>query len=132
MRKKAKKPVKKNKQLDITKVVLLSARVAHEVNRAYCQHLGDESQPGWVQAPDWQQQSAVDGMVSAFRNPEITPAQSHSMWMAQKTSDGWVHGDVKDPEKKTHPCIVPWDQLPAEQRLKDSLFLAVARAMFGR
>lgn len=30
------------------------AHVAHEVNRAYCQSLGDNSQPTWEDAPHWQ------------------------------------------------------------------------------
>ena len=34
------------------------ARVAHEINRAYCASLGDTSQPAWEDAPEWQQQSA--------------------------------------------------------------------------
>lgn len=28
------------------------AQVCHEVNRAYCQALGDDSQPAWDDAPD--------------------------------------------------------------------------------
>ena len=34
------------------------ARVCHEVNRAYCQALGDDSQPTWEEAPEWQRASA--------------------------------------------------------------------------
>lgn len=30
------------------------ARMAHEANRAYCQALGDDSQPAWEDAPEWQ------------------------------------------------------------------------------
>ena len=32
----------------------LAAKTAHEVNRAYCQGLGDYSQLHWEEAPDWQ------------------------------------------------------------------------------
>jgi hypothetical protein len=49
--------------------------------------------------------------------------------MADKEADGWKHGPVKDPEKKEHPCMVPYGQLPAEQRAKDYLFIAVVKAM---
>jgi hypothetical protein len=34
------------------------ARVCHEANRAYCQTLGDNSQPAWDDAPEWQKDSA--------------------------------------------------------------------------
>ena len=50
------------------------ARVCHEVNRAYCRAIGDESQPAWEDAPDWQQRSAVLGTA-----PQAKPgAMSHS------------------------------------------------------
>jgi len=36
---------------------------------------------------------------------------------------------VKDTEKKEHPCIVPFDQLPREQQAKDYLFRGVVHAV---
>lgn len=38
------------------------ARVAHEVNRAYCKALGDDSQEVWELAPQWQRDSAIVGV----------------------------------------------------------------------
>lgn len=105
------------------------ARTCHEVNRAYCAAIGDNSHVAWDEAPDWQKISAVAGATGAIANPEATPADMHGFWMADKRADGWVYGPVKDPEAKTHPCMVPYDQLPPEQRAKDALFLAVVRAM---
>ena len=29
------------------------AQVAHELNKAYCESLGDNSQPSWEDAPEW-------------------------------------------------------------------------------
>jgi len=103
------------------------ARAAHEVNRAYCLALGDTSQPPWESAPEWQQISARNGVEVALRG--ATPELSHESWLAEKVSTGWVYGPVKDPEKKTHPCMVPYDQLPTEQRVKDILYLATVRMM---
>ncbi len=37
------------------------ARVCHEVNKAYCEALGDNSQPTWEDAPEWQRSSARMG-----------------------------------------------------------------------
>jgi hypothetical protein len=36
---------------------------------------------------------------------------------------------VKDEGKKEHPNLVPYDQLPAEQRVKDRLFQMVVRVI---
>lgn len=104
--------------------VLVIARVAHEINRAYCASLGDTSQPAWEDAPEWQQQSAIAGVEMHLANPDATPEQSHESWLAQKVAAGWVYGEVKDAEKKQHPCCVPYDQLPPEQKAKDYLFRA--------
>ena len=104
--------------------VLVIARVAHEINRAYCASLGDTSQPAWEDAPEWQQQSAIAGVEMHLANPDATPEQSHESWLAQKVATGWVYGEVKDAEKKQHPCCVPYDQLPPEQKAKDYLFRA--------
>lgn len=49
--------------------------------------------------------------------------------MKEKEADGWKYGKVKDAEKKEHPCCVPYYDLPVKQRVKDSLFTGVVRAM---
>ncbi len=105
------------------------ARVAHEVNRAYCESLGDTSQREWIVAPGWQRDSAINGVQFHIDNPNAGPDASHVNWMAEKKADGWVFGLVKDPEEKTHPCMVPYDELPQEQRSKDFLFRAVVHAL---
>ena len=104
------------------------ARVCHEVNRAYCEALGDTSQPAWEDAPQWQKDSAALG-VRLHCEQNVGPEASHESWMTQKIAEGWVHGNVKDPEAKTHPCIVPFDQLPREQQAKDYIFRAVVHAL---
>ena len=38
------------------------ASICHEANRAYCLSIGDESQPEWATAPDWQRVSAINGV----------------------------------------------------------------------
>lgn len=105
------------------------ARVAHEVNRAYCASLGDATQPSWDDAPDWQRQSAIAGVEMHLAKPDATPDQSHQAWLEQKAADGWVFGKVKDAEKKEHPCFMPYEDLPAEQKAKDYLFRGTVHAL---
>lgn len=107
------------------------AQIAHEVNRAYCASQGDASQPAWADAPEWQKVSALAGVDMHTANPDATPEQSHESWLAQKTADGWAYGDVKDAEKKLHPCFLPYAELPAEQKAKDYLFRGVVHAMLA-
>ena len=107
------------------------AQVAHETNRVYCETIGDFSQPSWANAPDWQRESAVNGVKFHIDNPDAGCAASHESWLKEKYDNGWKYGEVKDPEKKEHPCCVPYDELPAEQTVKDALFVGVVRAVKG-
>ena len=105
------------------------AEVAHEVNRAYCKALGDFSQMPWEKAPDWQRQSAINGVKYHHANPNVNPSDSHDNWLHQKEQEGWKYGLVKDSDKKEHPCCVPYDMLPTEQKAKDYIFQAIVHAL---
>ncbi len=108
------------------------AMIAHEVNRAYCKAIGDDSQPSWEDAPEWQKDSAINGVLFHWVNEnKITPEESHKNWMKDKLESGWKYGPIKDPEKKEHPCMVPYEELPLEQRVKDYLFAAVCKTLGG-
>lgn len=105
------------------------ARVCHEVNRAYCQALGDDSQLVWEDAPQWQKESAYVGVELHINNPEAGPEESHKSWCEQKYADGWVYGTVKSETNKTHPCLVDFKDLPTGQQAKDYIFRAVVHAL---
>lgn len=107
-----------------TKIIEAAARAAHEANRAYCIALGDTSQPAWNDAPEWQRTSALNGVRGVLVDGN-GPRDSHVSWLDEKERTGWKYGPVKDPEKKEHPCFVPYDQLPPEQRAKDDVFTHV-------
>lgn len=107
------------------------AAICHEANRVYCEALGDKSQTIWRDAPKWQRESALNGVLFHQANPDAGDAASHENWMAKKLADGWRFGPAKDAIAKTHPCIVPFDQLPIEQQRKDALFRAIVHALSG-
>lgn len=106
-----------------TFIIEACARAAHEANRSYCIAIGDNSQPSWEDAPEWQKSSARNGVAGALNGN--TPEQSHESWMAEKLANGWKYGAVKNPDAKEHPCMVPYAELPPSQRAKDALFLVV-------
>ncbi len=107
------------------------AQVTHAANKAYCEALGDFSQQDWSEAPQWQRDSAIAGVAAKRADPAMTPEKQHESWFAHKVADGWVYGETKDAEAKTHPCMVPYDQLPAAQRAKDHIFGAIVTAMLA-
>lgn len=109
--------------------VIEIARVAHEVNRAYCEALGDHSQVAWEDAPQWQRDSAILGVDLHIGNPNAGAQASHESWSAQKVADGWVYGSEKRPDLKQHPCLVPFNELPVQQQAKDFIFRGVVIAL---
>ena len=105
------------------------AKVCHEANRAYCETLEDFSQPPWGEAPEWQRSSAINGVHFHLKNPNAKPSHSHDEWLKEKERTGWKYGPVKDAAKKEHPCFVPYEDLPSEQKAKDALFIGVVHAL---
>ncbi len=105
------------------------ARVCHEANRAICDTFGDHSQKSWAEAEQGQRDSAIRGVAFAVDTPDATPEEQHSAWVRDKLGAGWTHGLEKNAEAKTHPCLVPYDELPPEQRVKDAVFRAVVLAL---
>lgn len=100
------------------------ASICHEANRGYCEALGDFSQVPWSEAPEWQRESARMG-VDFHLMGDFGPEASHVSWMKVKELGGWKYGPVKDAEKREHPRMVPFEELPPEQRAKDYIFRAI-------
>lgn len=40
----------------------------------------------------------------------------HEVWSAGRMADGWTYGSERDDALKTHPCLVPYDDLSERER----------------
>jgi len=105
------------------------ARICHEANRALQVALNDPAIPvcrKWEWEDEQIRLSTINGVVFHL-GTDATPRESHENWMRQKLHDGWVYGEVKDPDRKTHPCLVPYDELSPQDRIKDELFSSIVK-----
>ena len=68
-----------------------------------------------------QLESLLNGIEYLEENPECKPEENHNNWMKEKIRQGWVYGDVKDFKLKTHPDLIPFDELPIVEQRKDIL-----------
>ena len=105
------------------------AKICHEINKAYCESIGDTSQTLWDDAPTWQKRSAILGVQFHLNNPNAKPSDAHNSWLEEKIKDGWKWGRIKDADKKEHPCFLPYEMLPIEQKGKDFIFLQVVHSL---
>jgi len=116
-------------QKECEKAVEIIARICHEANKAYCESMEDFSQLPWNDAPEWQRNSAINGVLFHMEHPDAQPSASHESWLAEKTADGWKYGPVKNADKKEHPCFVPFEELPFNQQMKDVIFGGICKTM---
>lgn len=119
------------KQLTENLRINIAASTAHEANRVLCRANGDYSQKNWREAPQWQKASCINGVRNVMKNPNITSEQSHINWMKEKEADGWVYGEKKNARDKTHPCMVPYSELPKEQKIKDEMFITIVKSILN-
>ena len=111
--------------MNITDVAI----VCHYGNKSLCEINGDYSQKEWHSAEEWQRKSSIESVAWRLDNLEAPTSAQHDSWMQQKISDGWVYGPVKDSNKRTHPDLVPYEQLNKASRAKDALFAGIVKSL---
>jgi hypothetical protein len=105
------------------------AQAVHEANRAYCLAKGDHSQPTWENASEDVRQGTIDGVLFHLEHPDAEAGASHENWMQYKTNEGWVYGETKSEADKTHPSLVPFNDLPEAEKVKDYLFACLVKQL---
>ena len=43
----------------------------------------------------------------------------HEVWSETRIQQGWTFGEQRNDELKTHPCLVPYEELPEEEKKYD-------------
>lgn len=43
----------------------------------------------------------------------------HEVWSRNRLEEGWTYGPVRDDANKRTPCLVPYEELPAEEQAYD-------------
>lgn len=50
---------------------------------------------------------------------ELLARNAHDVWSLQRISEGWEHGISRNDEKKEHPCLVSYEELPESEKQYD-------------
>lgn len=43
----------------------------------------------------------------------------HEVWAQNRMNEGWTYGPERDHKKRTTPCLIPYEQLPEEEKAYD-------------
>ena len=43
----------------------------------------------------------------------------HEVWAQSRIEQGWSYGEERNDTLKTHPCLVPYDELPEVEKAYD-------------
>lgn len=109
--------------INVNKKIENIARLCHEANRVLQTTFDDPVNPPWDELSDDLKDSTYIGVMKALEG--ATPEELHESWREERISQGWTWGHPLDHEKKIHPNLVPYEDLPVDQLAKDAMFLAI-------
>jgi len=104
------------------------ARLVVNTNADYSLALGEQAVTYWDATSPEVRASIIRGIISALRY-DPTPAQNHQNFIDDRTKEGWTYGPEKNAEAKTHPDMIPFEQLPADQKAKNFIFLSLVKSL---
>lgn len=105
------------------------AEFVHEALSDWARLRGLPEYPSWSEAEEWMRASTIESVEHALAHPDAPPGAQHVQWMEQKIRDGFRWGENKDAEAKTHPMLVPFADLPEDERAKDAIVIALVKAL---
>lgn len=67
------------------------------------------------------------GVIDMMCGPDrkASPEELHDDWVKAYEAMGWRYGEQRDRDAKTHPDMVPFDQLEQREQDKDAVFIAL-------
>ena len=50
---------------------------------------------------------------------DLSSVDLPELWAKARIDEGWTYGEKRDDIHKKHPCLVPYDELPEEEKEYD-------------
>ena len=94
----------------------------HNINKVLQKLNGEETREFGNLYPD-EYIMLSDAVENEFKNPCTKEGEAHQRWIDSKVADGWKFGKEKCTVRKTHPQLIPFEELDPINIAKDSLFM---------
>jgi hypothetical protein len=106
----------------------LCVKVAQHVHN-YARTLTGSDCP-WESLSSVTQRTKLRQVAHVINHADITPAEQHAEWHRAQLERGWTYGPGYDPEERTDPHCLPYEQLPLQQRINEAMYRAIILAVF--
>lgn len=60
----------------------------------------------------------------------IPDKELHDLWHANMIDMGWYYGPTYSLEQKLHPSMIPFDELPDDEKIKDAIWSGIIYALY--
>ncbi len=50
---------------------------------------------------------------------ELLAKNTHDVWARERLAQGWTYGPARRDDRKEHPCLIPYELLPEEEKVYD-------------
>lgn len=107
------------------------ALLAHAALNALAHILTGSDLIDWEAAAEDAKARLIAGIQMILDDPQATPEQQHEKWLAARQAEGWKHGKERDADKKISPLILPYAELPTDQKARDYVLFALVRSAMG-
>jgi class 3 adenylate cyclase len=65
--------------------------------------------------------SSIELVAELEALTERLAKNTHAQWAWQRMRDGWIYGPQRDDNLRTHPCLIPYHELPENEKEYDRI-----------
>lgn len=106
------------------------AQMYHAFNLGHQAVAGDDMPaPPWHSLPRSSREVAIRAVGRIRHGAVTTPAEHHEHWYDTMRARGYTWGAEKDHERKTHPALLHWGELPELYRTKARMFVVIVQGL---
>ena len=63
--------------------------------------------------------SQIELSAELLELTEFLAKNTHDIWAQQRIAEGWQYGAERNDERKEHPCLIPYEDLPESEKEYD-------------
>lgn len=114
---------------EITNNITAFSQIAYKLDQAYSVAVYGETKPAWQTLSAEDRKHITDRVVYYLTDPNAVISSLHEKWVHSKLTSGWTYGTAYNEEKKTHPLLVSYSDLPLTRRVGDTLFMQTVQTL---